>query len=60
MNKTQQKIDAATVAAKQKAADVIDDVADLASRAAVKAGHAAHAAGTKVKDTGEKIIKATE
>jgi hypothetical protein len=60
MNKTKRKIDDAAIAAKRKAGEVINDVADLATRAADKAGQAAHTAGTKVKDAGEKLMKATE
>jgi hypothetical protein len=60
MDKAKQKIDDAAIAAKKKAGEVINEVADLATRAAAKAEHAAHAAGTKVKDAGDKLMKATE
>ena len=60
MTKADDKIDATAAAAKGRAGKVIDDVADLASRAASKAKHQARVAGEKVKHAGERILKLAE
>ncbi len=43
MTKADDKVDAAAAAARVKSGQVIDDVADLATRAAAKAGRHVHA-----------------
>ena len=60
MTKADDKVDAAVTAARVKAGQVIDDVADLATRAAAKAGAQVHAAGEKVRDAGEKLGAASD
>ena len=60
MTKADDKVDAAAAAARVKAGQVIDDVADLATRAAAKAGQHVRAAGEKVKHAGERILKLAE
>lgn len=60
MTNADSKIDAAAVAAKAKASKVIDDVADLATRAAGKAGEKVQEAGEKVKEAGAKVSSAGE
>ena len=60
MTKASDKIDAAAAAAKQKADQLIDDAARLAAKVAAKAAPKVHAAGDKMKRTGDRILKLAE
>ena len=51
------KIDAVAKNAKTKMEEVIDDVVEVATLAAEKAGQHVHDAGAKMKDAGEKMMK---
>jgi polyhydroxyalkanoate synthesis regulator phasin len=54
------KLDEMAKTAKSKIEKVIDDVVEVASLAADKAGRHVHDAGEKVKDAGEKVKDAGE